>query len=211
MLTKEVVRFVWQKLDVNAASQEEKCGNGGVKSGGRRTTHGGQYATHGGQHTIYAWLRTTRGSWRTTHGRRRTIRGLVENSPGLFKNNSGVEKNSPGLVRAKYKGVWEYPRGAARRAGDRQVDGLWVWRVRDRKVSHPVSAGKCLSIYVICFPKKTFKPSRVVCSSLILSGYRHECLKPQTFTSAPITFIFRPSGGECLDFQVFTPEMPGFE
>ena len=59
--------------------------------------------------------------------------------------------------------------------------------MRDRKVSHPVSAGKCLSIYVICFPKKSFKPSRVVCSSLILSGYRHECLKPQTFTSAPIT------------------------
>ena len=135
----------------------------------------------------------------------------MENSPGLFKNNSGVEKNSPGLVEAESKGFWEYPRGAARRAGDRQRDGVWGGRVRDRKVSHPVSAGKCLSIYVICCPKKSFKHSHGVCFALIISCFRCECLKPQTFTSAPITFIFRPSGGECLDFQVFTPEMPGFE
>ena len=47
-------------------------------------------------------------------------------SPGLFRTTRGVVKNSPGLVRAKYKGVWEYPRGAARRAGDRQRDGVWV-------------------------------------------------------------------------------------
>ena len=47
-------------------------------------------------------------------------------SPGLFRTTRGVVKNSPGLVEAESKGFWEYPRGAARRVGERQRDGVWV-------------------------------------------------------------------------------------
>ena len=60
-----------------------------------------------------------KGEWRTNP------LDSASTSPGLFRTTRGVVKNSPGLVEAESKGFWEYPRGAARGASDRQVDGVW--------------------------------------------------------------------------------------
>ena len=61
-----------------------------------------------------------KGEWRTNP------LDSASTSPGLFRTTRGVVKNSPGLVEAEFKGFWEYSRGVARWAGDRQRDGVWV-------------------------------------------------------------------------------------
>ena len=90
-----------------------KTGDGSEPDGEGRTAKGAVKAVMGE-------VKVVKGEWRTNP------LDYAFTSPGLFFSTRRVVQNSPGLVRVKSKGFWEYPWGATRMAGDRQVDGAWV-------------------------------------------------------------------------------------